>query len=156
VKGLRLRRASTDDGELLFHWRNDPSARRQYLNSSKVARSEHERWFARSLADSSCRIYVAEDGRGRPVGQVRVERRRGGAEISLSVARQARDRGIGTTLLRRAAAAARRDLGVRRVVAYVRPDNVASAIAFLKAGYRFAGHSVRRGVRTYVFEAIDR
>jgi RimJ/RimL family protein N-acetyltransferase len=151
-----VRRASSRDGDTLFQWRNDPSARRQYLNSATVRRPEHDRWFARTLANPRCRIYLAEDAHGRPVGQFRLERCRGGAEISVSVARQARGRGIGTLLVRRGAAVARRDLGVRRVVAYVRPDNVASAVAFLKAGYRFSRNSVRRGVRTYVFESVDR
>jgi RimJ/RimL family protein N-acetyltransferase len=155
VKGLRLRRASSDDGSILFQWRNDASARRQYLNSSPVARPDHERWFARSLASPRCRIYLAEDAAGHLVGQFRLERCRGGAEISVSVARRARGRGIGTVLLRRGAAAARRDLGVRRVLAYVRRDNIASAVAFLKAGYRFSRNTVRRGVRTYVFECVD-
>jgi RimJ/RimL family protein N-acetyltransferase len=156
VKGVRVRRASPNDAGTLFRWRNDPSARRQFLNPSPVSRVDHDRWFASSLASSRCRIYLAEDTDGHPVGQFRLERRRTGAEISVSVARTARGRGVGTLLVRRGTKAAWRELGVRRVVAYVRPENVASAIAFLKAGYRFSRHAVRRGVRTYVFEAVYR
>ena len=142
------------DGEILFRWRNDPTARRQYLNSGMVRRSDHDRWFARTLADPRCCIYLAEDPHGRRIGQFRLQRCRGGAEISVSVARQARGHGIGALLVRRGAAVARRDLGVRRVVAYVRPENIASAVAFLKAGYRFSRNAIRRGVRTYVFECV--
>jgi UDP-2,4-diacetamido-2,4,6-trideoxy-beta-L-altropyranose hydrolase len=148
---IRLRRASKEDGTRLFNWRNDPSARRHYLDSAHVTRAEHDRWFASRLSNPRCRIYIAEDPAGRALGQLRLEQRRGRAEVSLSVARGARGRGIGTLMIRRAAAAARRDLGVGELVAYVRPDNVRSAVAFLKAGYRFTANGRRKGQQMYVF-----
>jgi RimJ/RimL family protein N-acetyltransferase len=148
---IRLRRASKEDSARLFTWRNDPSARRHYLDSARVTRADHDRWFELRLGDPRCRIYIAEDAAGRAIGQLRLERRRGRTEVSLSVARAARGRGIGTWMIRRAAAAARRDLGVDRLVAYVRPENVRSAVAFLKAGYRFTASGRRNGQQMYVF-----
>jgi len=94
---------------------------------------------------------MAEDAAGRPLGQFRLEKRRRDAEISLSVARRSRGTGIGTFMLQRAAALARRDLGVHRIVAHVRRDNIGSTIAFVKAGYRFSATARRRGQPTYVF-----
>jgi RimJ/RimL family protein N-acetyltransferase len=148
---IRLRRALKKDSVRLFNWRNDLSARRHYVNRGRVTRADHDRWFDARLCDARCRIYIAEDGAGRAVGQLRLERWRGRIEISLSVAPGARGKGIGTWMIRRAAAVARRDLGPEQLFAYVRPENVGSALAFLKAGYRFTTNARRKGRQMYVF-----
>jgi RimJ/RimL family protein N-acetyltransferase len=148
---ITLRRARSDDAERLLQWRNDPDTRRWYLQRARVPRRDHEGWLALKLADRGCRIYIVEE-RGTPVGQLRIERAgRGAAEVSLSVDGAARGRGIGTAMLERAATAARREFRATRLLAHVRPENVASAIAFLKAGFRFTGLERRDGARTYVF-----
>jgi RimJ/RimL family protein N-acetyltransferase len=149
---LVLRRARSDDAALLLRWRNDPGTRRGFLNPSPVRHGEHQSWFGRTLAARDSRIYIAEE-QGRPVGQLRLDRRgRDTAEISFSIERTSRGRGLGAVLLKRAATAGRRDLAVSRLVAHVLPDNVASAIAFLKAGYRFTGLRRREGRTIYAFE----
>ena len=148
---VTFRRARGADAERLLAWRNDPETRRWYLQRSRVPRRDHEGWLAMKLADRSCRIYIVEE-RGVPVGQMRIERAgRGAAEMSLSVDGAARSRGIGTAMLKRAEAAARRELRVKKLLAHVRPENVPSAIAFLRAGFRFTGLERRDGARTYVF-----
>ena len=148
---VSLRAARAGDRDLLLAWRNEPSTRRWYLNPARVSRADHERWFDARLADAASRIYVAEQG-GQAVGQLRLERTRLGAEVSFSVAAAARGRGIGPALLKRAVARARRDLGASFVVAHVVPGNVPSAIAFLKAGFRFTGIRRRRRTDVYEFE----
>ena len=136
---------------MLLTWRNEASTRRWFLDSSRVARRSHLAWLERTLSAGDVRLYVAEVAR-QPVGQLRLARRRGNlAEVSFSVDRRQRGKGIGVVLLRRAAAAARRDLAVQRVEGLVKPENVASAVAFLKAGYRFTGLRTRASQSTYVF-----
>jgi RimJ/RimL family protein N-acetyltransferase len=139
---LTLRRARPDDADRLLTWRNDPATRRWFFNPSRVRREDHVAWLTGKLASPDCRIYIAEIG-GRPVGQLRLDRSRGGAEVSVSVAREARGYGIATRLLRRAPGAARRDLRVTMLTAHVRPDNVPSTVAFLKAGFTFSGMALR-------------
>ena len=148
---VSLRRARIADSERLLDWRNDPDTRRWYVRSARVPLSDHRAWLARKLADRNCRLYIAE-ARKTPIGQLRLERAGRVAEISLSVDGAARGRGVGALMLRRAVTAARREFHATRLVAYVRPENVASAIAFLKAGYRFTKLARRGTVRTYVFE----
>jgi RimJ/RimL family protein N-acetyltransferase len=148
---VSLRRARIADSERLLDWRNDPETRRWYIQPDRVPRRHHQAWLARKLADRNCRIYIAES-RSAAVGQLRLERAGRAAEVSLSVDGAARGRGMGALMLRRAVTAARREFHATRLVAYVRPENVASAIAFLKAGYRFT-KLVRRGaVRAYMLE----
>lgn len=151
---LVLRRARAEDSARLLAWRNDPDTRRWFLDPARVPPAAHHAWFTRRLHDDRSRIYIAEAA-GTPVGQLRLDRRgRLAAEVSFSVDRGHRGHGYGTLLLKRAPAAARRDLGVGRLVAHVKPDNVASAIAFLKAGFRFTGLRRRAGQSTYGFESI--
>ncbi|MEP6916996.1 MAG: GNAT family N-acetyltransferase [Acidobacteriota bacterium] len=148
---ITLRRARSDDAERLLQWRNDPQTRRWYLQRARVPRRDHEGWLSLKLADRACRIYIVEE-RGTPVGQLRVERiAPGAAEVSLSVDAAARGRAIGSAMLERAAAAARRELRARKLLAHVRPENVPSAVAFLKAGFRFTRLERHGGATTYVF-----
>lgn len=150
---LALRRARPDDAARLLAWRNDAATRQWFLDPSRVEPAAHRAWFARRLEDPACRIYIAEAG-GVAVGQLRLDRRgTAAAEVSFSVDRRHRGRGYGTLLLKRAPAAAQRDFGIGRLVAHVKPDNVPSAIAFLKAGFRFTGVKPRAGQSTYVFES---
>jgi RimJ/RimL family protein N-acetyltransferase len=148
---ITLRRARSEDAERLLQWRNDPETRRWYLQRARVPRRDHEGWLSLKLADRACRIYIVEE-RGTPVGQLRIERTApGAAEVSLSVDAAARGRGIGSAMLTRAAAAARRELRAKKLLAHVRPENVPSAVAFLKAGFRFTGLERHGGAVTYVF-----
>jgi RimJ/RimL family protein N-acetyltransferase len=150
---LVLRRARPDDASRLLAWRNDAATRRWFLDASRVQPDAHRAWFARRLEDGRSRIYIAETA-GVAVGQLRLDRRGPrAAEVSFSVDRRHRGRGYGTLLLKRAPAAARRDLGVGRLVAHVKPDNIASAVAFLKAGFQFTGLAPRGGQPTKVFES---
>jgi RimJ/RimL family protein N-acetyltransferase len=148
---ITLRRARSEDAERLLQWRNDPETRRWYLQRARVPRRDHEGWLSLKLNDRGCRIYIVEE-RGVPVGQLRIERvGPSAAEVSLSVDAAARGRGIGSTMLKRAAAAARRELRVAKLLAHVRPENVPSAVAFLKAGFRFTALERHGGANTYVF-----
>src|SRR4051812_27414159 len=122
---VRLRRARAEDRDRLLAWRNDPSTRRWYLDPSRVSRDDHQRWFAARLADEDSRLYVAEQ-RSVPIGQVRIERTPRGAEVSFSVAADARGRGLGPQMLTGAARRATRELGASSVFAYVLPANVPS------------------------------
>ena len=90
-----------------------------------------------------------------PIGQVRFDRNPDGTvEVGISVAADARNRGLGRSLLAAGLAAARRDgsLGVRTFVAHIRLDNDVSAALFRGAGFRLVGESVSNAVPCLVFE----
>lgn len=148
---IALRPARVSDARALLRWRNDATAYRHFLADRPVATEEHERWLKTALRDPKRRLFVIELDRA-PAGQVRLDLGRGGrADISITVDRKARGRGVGPAALRAAAARARR-LGVLRLEALVAADNPGSAIAFLKAGYRFASVERRAGRPFYRME----
>lgn len=144
---LELVAAAESDARRILAWRNDAVSRRNSLDTRKVGLRTHLRWFRAKLADPACRILVARARGGKPVGQLRLDAVADGtAEVSIVVDPACRGRGVGTAMLRSIPDGGRR---LRRLVAYVRPDNASSAVAFLKAGFRFSALVRRRGVAAY-------
>ncbi|MBI4396947.1 MAG: GNAT family N-acetyltransferase [Elusimicrobia bacterium] len=135
---MRLRPARWEDGENLRRWRNDPVTRRNSLNTGKIGLREHGAWLEKTLADKTSRLYIMEDSRRRPLGQVRVTSAAGRVgNVHLVVDPEVRGRGVGREALKIAASLVRRDLKVRTLVAHIKPENVPSVVAFLKAGFVF-------------------
>ena len=148
---LRLRAAELGDARLLFDWANDPIVRAQSFTQATIPWADHERWFARKLGDPRCLLWIAEDAQGQPVGQVRFDLGQDAtAIISVSMAPDQRGRGYGATAIAQACAALRARHGSLTVLAYIRPDNLASQRAFSRAGFTapvaldYQGHAAVR------------
>ena len=134
VMRVVLRPATSNDAELLLEWRNDRETRASSRSTAPVSAAEHERWLATTLARADRRLYVGLLD-GEPCGFARLDLEEGGeAEISVAVAPKLRERGVGRSLIRAAAAAAF-DAEIRRVRAEIKPDNAASLRAFESVGF---------------------
>ena len=153
---LTVRRGTASDAELLWEWRNDALVRENSFTSEPIGWTDHQRWLADRLASRDTVIYVIEDAFG-PVAQVRYERRGPEAEVGISVAAAARGRGYGRAALTETLPGACATLGVDRVIALVKADNVPSQRAFETAGFTPAGTVVERGVRCrkYLYRAVQ-
>ncbi len=79
------------------------------------------------------------NGREAQVGQIRYDITDDTAVVSLSLAREARGRGLGPALIWRGSERCFADSSVKLIRAYVKPDNKASIRAFSKAGFTDAG-----------------
>jgi RimJ/RimL family protein N-acetyltransferase len=142
------------DADLLLAWANDPTTRAQSFQPERINAATHERWLDERLSSSSSRLLIGLEG-AVPIGQVRFDRGFDGAvDVGISVAAQARGRGLGRTLLAAGLAATRLDasLGVRTFVARIRLDNDASAALFRGAGFRLVEQSICNGIPCLVFE----
>jgi len=81
-------------------------------------------------------MYVVLNGQEEPVGQVRFEvRPDGSAEVNVSLAKGQRGRGYGRVAIHHACADLIRNVSVSRIVAHVKPENLASVRAFGRAGF---------------------
>jgi RimJ/RimL family protein N-acetyltransferase len=129
---VELRPAGQHDRDLLLAWANDPDTRRASFSTAPIGVEEHATWLATVLSDPTRQLWIAEVD-GEPVGQVRIDQRDRDAVISVSVAPEARGRGLAAPMIE--AATARVD---GRVVALVKPENERSLRAFETAGYRRA------------------
>jgi len=151
---VTVRAATTRDLDLLLAWANDPATRAQSFQSDRIEAATHERWLAERLASPSSRLLIGLEG-PTPIGQVRFDRNPDGTvEVGISVAADARNRGLGRSLLEAGLAAARRDgsFGVRTFVAHIRLDNEVSAALFRGAGFGLVEESVCNAVPCLVFE----
>lgn len=132
---LILRPATMADAHMLLEWRNDPTTVRQSIDRRRVGALEHVAWLEETVKREGRKLFVAQWG-GHPVGTGRLDLSPDGkaAELSLTVAPVARGRGFGKMVLALLIEEATH-LGFSVQTARVRADNVASMVAFLKAGF---------------------
>jgi RimJ/RimL family protein N-acetyltransferase len=147
---LTVRRVSAADAALLWEWRNDDLVRQNSFSTAPIPWDDHQRWLAARLASPATVIYIIEDGQG-PVAQVRYERRADEADVGISVAASARGRGYGRAALTETLEDACAALGVRRIVALVKEDNVPSRRAFEGAGFDLLGSVLAHGARCHKY-----
>lgn len=130
-RAVTVRSASAADAELLLAWRNDPQTRAWSRTTAPVTPDEHRAWLDRVLATSDRLLLVAEQ-RDQPVGTVRFDRDDAGWEVSITLAPDARGRGLAVPVL----LAAERVLDApATIVATAHRDNAASMALFRRAGY---------------------
>lgn len=141
---LTVRRATEDDGRLLWEWVNDPAVRQASFRSEPIPWQEHLAWFRAKRADPRRVIFIVLDYAQRPIGQVRFEPpdEAGNVEVIISIASEHRGQGHGVGAIRAACDVYRRLRLAKRITAYIKPENVASQKAFEKAGF------VRQGTGT--------
>jgi RimJ/RimL family protein N-acetyltransferase len=133
---VTLRSAGEEDSAMLMALRNDPDAVAFSGSGRAVDPEEHQRWFARVLADpAACRLWIAELD-GQPAGQVRIDIGEDSGTVSIAVRPEQRGRGIGTAMLQALLTKVAADGAPSRLTAVVRPDNVASRRAFAAVGFR--------------------
>ncbi|MDQ3689150.1 MAG: UDP-2,4-diacetamido-2,4,6-trideoxy-beta-L-altropyranose hydrolase [Chloroflexota bacterium] len=130
---LTVRHATRNDAGSLYEWRNDPTTRASSFSAGEVPWDGHLAWLGHALSDAGTRLLVGELD-GAPVGSVRLERKDETATISITVAPEARSRGLAEPLIRAGLSAAE-ELGVERVYAFIRPENEVSRRAFSAAGF---------------------
>lgn len=131
-----LRPVTQADEALLLRWANDPATRAASRVHDPIVPADHHRWLERRLATpDDARLWIGEID-GVPIGVVRFERRTATAvEISITVAPDARGRGLARPLLDAGVAVARAAFGPMTIRADILPGNDASLRLFRGAGF---------------------
>lgn len=155
--GRRLRTATLADEGLYHAWANDREVRRQSFHHAPIPLADHQRWFRDRLQSTDALLRVMVDGDGLPLGQIRFERSRAEpdrAMIGFSLDPQARGHGLAAELLQLGVAELTRQWGETvQACGQVRATNVASAKAFLRAGFTEDATGLP-GVRCFIRPAI--
>lgn len=136
---LKLRRVREGDCQLLFEWAVDSVSREASFHSAAISWENHSRWFAERLQDAQSVIYMGENAAGEAVGLVRFQIQREHAVLSVNVAPKFRGKGWGRELIAFSTRSLVRAHSVRRVAAFVKPENQASVRLFEASGFRRAG-----------------
>jgi RimJ/RimL family protein N-acetyltransferase len=151
ARALELRPATAGDARYVWAINNHPTVRAQSVRTGDIPWETHETWFGKQLVRTDGRLLVAVED-GVPVGVARFDVEGAEAVVSIAVGVEHRGRGLGRRIVEHVTAAAFAHPGVRRAVAFTRPDNVASQRAFLGNGYRAAGDASAEGVALLRFE----
>lgn len=131
---IRLRKATASDLEFLFQLANDRDVRQMAFAQDKIQHEEHCWWFDQKLSDIDCLMYIAYKSNGEEVGQVRLDLERGSFLVDISVVNKHRGKGIATKMLQ--AVCNKPSLKGCRLVAEVKPENMASRKLFERCGFR--------------------
>ncbi len=149
---ITFRFVSREDCELLFGWRNDPATRKNSFNTNEIDWQTHQQWFEKKIYDPASIIYIVLNCDGKPVGQVRfdISKEKEGI-VNVSIDQKYRAQGYATESLRKLCPLVMRSKKFRRIVAYVKPLNIASYHLFERAGFQFVGSSQCNGNLCNVF-----
>ena len=132
---LKLREIEPADIDLLFEWANDPLTRKNSFHSDMIQYEDHKKWFSRMISDDSVLQYIMMEDEI-PVGQIRLNLEAEKAEIGYSIAAEYRGRGYGHIILQLIKGEIRnKHPEIRKLVARVKPDNIASNRLFISEGY---------------------
>lgn len=129
-----LRPVTLDDAKLLFEWRNDKTARRNYFNSRLLAYEEHLAWLKRTLNDKKVLFFILEV-EGQSVGQIRLTPEEDNLSISYSVDSKQRGKGYGAKLLALIEHKIVFCMGKQDLIGEVKKDNIGSQKVFERLGY---------------------
>ena len=144
-KKLKLRRANISDCEILWKWRNEEETRRYSFSQDVISLKDHKKWFSNAFKRRDIVLYIAVDEDNKPVGQVRLNKNGTEAEINIGIDKERRGKGYGTVLLKLISDIGFAELGLKKLIGYIKTDNKKSVQAFLNAGYINNGVKVIKG-----------
>ena len=136
---ISLRPAGKGDSDRIYEWRNAEETRRYSHQTTVIPPAEHQVWFQRVLGDPTRILFIGECG-GQPVGVLRYDCKGPHCTVSIYLVPGQYGRGYGPRLLSAGhewLKANRPELKSTR--AEVLTENLASAEAFLQAGYHRDG-----------------
>lgn len=144
-----LREVTPEDCRFLWECRNDPQTRAASFSQAEIPYEEHERWFREKGRSPENRIWIVQQGDESRIGYVRFSLRGEEAQISAALERGHRGKGFGTAALRLACERLLLEGRIRRIIAYIKPDNEGSLRAFQRAGFDPLGFCRIQGVQVH-------
>ena len=136
---IRLRAVREDDCQLLWKWANEPDVRAASFSSEPISWEEHVQWFKSKMKDPNCAIFLGINCQGTPVGQARFDKKGSEALISISIDKEFRGRGYGSSLIKLGSQKIFEVFDVCKIHSYAKIENQLSKGAFVKAGYKEIG-----------------
>ncbi len=132
---LFIRKANNTDVDILYNWINEREVRRNAFDSHLISYKEHVEWFRRMMSDNSQFQYILMKDE-KPIGQIRLTIYESDAEIDYSISPGERGCGFGQEIIKLVIERAKYDFPtVKRLVARVKPSNIASYNCFVKNGF---------------------
>lgn len=149
-KEICVRKATTEDADILLAWRNDSGTRLMFVSQQGVALAEHQAWLMSTLTREDRVLLLGYDTENRPVGVVRFDLNLAdtSAAVSITVNPSLRGQGLSAPMLSAAIDYLSRDVAKRfepiawTLRAQIRKENVNSMQLFQRVGF---GNVVEEG-----------
>ncbi len=143
---MKLRKATLDDLHFLWELRNHPQVRQAFFHADVIDLQTHRQWLEDKLNCENTLLFIAELD-GTRLGQARLDldTTQTQAEIHVSVLPNHHGQGFGSRILREACQWAFTESPADRVLAHIKPENIASLRSFEKAGFQKNGPVVLKG-----------
>lgn len=137
---MKIRLARKEDMIFLFKLRNERSVRQSSFNVKSIPFETHRRWFNRILHDKNLVLLICEDRRIQN-GQARfeIDPETNEASVHIALAKESRGKGMGVKMLKASCNYIFRRYPVRRIHAFIKPQNAASLKTFARADFECAG-----------------
>lgn len=134
-ENIFLRNATESDIELVYNWANDDEVRRNSFSTEQIKYEDHIIWYQNSLKNDNIKIYILTSN-GVDIGIIRLNIYESSAEISYSISSDYRCMGYGETILKLIALKVKYEFpDIKKLIAQVKPENIASKKALLNVGY---------------------
>jgi spore coat polysaccharide biosynthesis predicted glycosyltransferase SpsG/RimJ/RimL family protein N-acetyltransferase len=134
-KELTLRKVSSDDLLKVFELSNEDEVRRLSFTSGKIDLEAHITWFNSKLTSGST-FYLMAEFAGEFAGQVRYEIKNNESMVGISICKEYRGLGLSDKILINSAKLLSETFKeVRKIIAYIKEENITSQKTFEKAGY---------------------
>lgn len=134
---LEFRPVSEADFRRLWQWSNDELTRTNSFDTSAIAWGKHLTWCRSKLADPACNFWIISTEVFGDMGCIRFDRQNGEVVVSVVLSPQARGKGYGAKIIKRACATIFEDKDIDKVYALIKPTNQASIKSFERAGFRW-------------------
>lgn len=136
IRGVKARKATSNDAKLLFEWANELGVRSASLNQDPIQWEAHEKWLTAKLEnEEECYFLIVENLDGKPVGTVRFDGNHGDWKVNYSISKEWRGKGLGSKVLRVAIHHLLVERKCRSISAVVKTDNFSSLRVFEKLGF---------------------
>lgn len=132
---ITLEKATMADVERLYVWRNDERVRQHFFDPKPIPYQEHLAWFSASLKNPN-RYMLMMLASEQAVGFLRLDVNHGAAEVSVYIDPDQHGQGFGALGLKAGASFVKQNCPeIKKLIANVLPENIASQKAFSKAGF---------------------
>ena len=153
--GFYLRKANENDALLIFNLSNERIVRINSINQNPIKLNEHFTWFAEKLIEESCLFFLAFTKSDSFIGQVRFDINQNNAFINISMDKDSRGKHFAAPLIFTSSFRLFKERQeVNTISAYIRPQNIASVKAFVKAGYIQSSDEILNEERYLVYKLV--
>jgi len=130
-----IRRATIEDCDAIYAWRNSKQTRRYAFNAGSISTEDHREWY-RNTIESSKRILLIGEIGNKPIGVLCYDFVDDDALISIYLVPDIHGQGIGSQLIKTGTLWIHGNYpNIRRIKAEILSENMPSVNAFVSAGF---------------------